>query len=262
MGGYYLCTAARAQRPYHVESIGIHLWSIEELCYYMKENVYLLDETILNEELAKWIGGELGLVHLEKVLRSALESGTPADFVMPIFEECGYLRPEELDEFQEEFSQVLIEPQDARRKMKADYLVNYGLYVRAIEEYKGILRVRAPGRLGVQFYATVLENMAVAYAHLFRFEEAADCLWESYSALRSRKVYDNYLRILPLFLSEARYHERLEKIRADRDHAADMRRETEAIFREAQSGAFADEWDALPVKERLEALKKEYIACI
>lgn len=261
MGGYYFCGIPKARRPYLVESTGLHLWSIEELCYYMKENVYLLDETILNEGLARWLGGELGLEKLQKALLHALEAGTPSDFVDPIFEECGYLPPEEFQKFQDAFAQVQIESKDVRKKMKADYLVGYGMYIRAIGEYKSILKNRAPGRLGIQFYAVVLQNMAAAYAHLFRFEEAADCLWESYSLLKSRKVYENYLRLLPLFLSERRYYERLEQIHADRDHAAALREDVAAIFEEAQSSRFAQEWDSLADAERLEKLKADYVAC-
>ncbi|MFS6557569.1 hypothetical protein VPJ68_19235, partial [Parabacteroides distasonis] len=91
------------------------------------------------------------------------------------------------------------------------------------------------------------------------FEEAADCLWESYNALKSRKVYDKYLRILPLFLPEKRYQERLSQIRADRDHAEAMKADTVAILREALESRFAKEWDALPVREQLAKLKRDYL---
>lgn len=257
--GYYLCRAQRARHPYYIESIGVNLWSIEELCYYMKENVYLLDETILNEKLCEWIANELGLERLAKIMLRALDTNSSAEeFVLPVFQECGYLTAQELAYFQEQLSQVQIEPQDVRRRMKADYLVNYGMYTRAVREYKKILKKRGPGRLGIQFYAAVYENMATAYAKMFDFSSAADCLWESYQTLKSRKVYEKYLRILPLFLPENKYYERLEEIRADRDIAADMKADTEAILQEGQDSAFAKEWEQLPVKEMLESLKLEY----
>lgn len=117
MGGYYLCGTPRAQHPFYIESIGIHIWSIEELCYYMKENVYLLDETILNEKLCAWLSEELGLKKLARVLLNAMEAGGPAmDFVMPIFQECGYLTRTELSYFREQLQQVQIESQDVRKK--------------------------------------------------------------------------------------------------------------------------------------------------
>lgn len=260
--GYYLCEIPRAKHPYYIESVGIHIWSIEELCYYMKENVYLLDETILGENLAQWIKEELHLPALAKTLAHALETGAPAtDFVLPIFRECAYLSEPEFSYFKEELAQVQIEPRDVRKKMKADYLVHYGMYVRAIEEYENLLRKRGKGRLGTQFYAAVLENMATAYAHLFRFEDAADCLWESYHALRSRKVYEKYLRLLPLFLPEERYRERIVQIKADRDLAAAMKADAETILREGRESAYAKEWDALPEKELLAKLKSDYVQC-
>ncbi|MDO4343257.1 MAG: hypothetical protein Q4C50_00490 [Eubacteriales bacterium] len=262
MAEYYLCRTARARHPYYIESVGINIWSIEELCYYMRENVYLLDETILNVKLCDWLGQELGLEKLRRVMMRALESqGGAEEFVMPIFQECGYLTGPELSWFHEKLMQVQIEPRDVRKKMKADYLVKYGLYVSALEEYDKILKRRSPGRLGIQFYAAVCENMAAAYARMFRFEEAADCLWASYSALKSRKVYEKYLRILPLFLPERKYQERLEEIRADRDLAAAMKEDTAAILQEAQQSDFAKEWAQEETPQRLERLKREYIAC-
>lgn len=262
MGGYYLCEAKRARHPYYIESVGIHIWSVEELCYYMKENVYLLDETILNEELCDWLEDETRLARLASVLRQALERGAAAsEFVLPIFQECGYLSEPQYQYFQEELAQVQIEPRDIRKKMKADYLVNYGMYVRAIEEYEGILRKQAPGRMGIQFYAAVWENMAAAYARLFRFEEAADCLWHSYSILKSRKVYERYLRVLPLYMSEESYRSRLAEIKADRDVAAAMKAETAALLAEAQESHFAAEWDGRSPGEQLAHLEQEYIRC-
>lgn len=260
MAGYYLCEAPRAQHPYYIESIRMNIWSIEELCYYMWQNVYLIDEALINEKLCVWIEKELHLSALAGTLRRVLEkNGSAEEFVMPVFRQCGYVKAAELSYFREQLRQVQIEPQSVRQKMKADYLVNFGMYVSAVEEYEKILDRRVPGRLGIQFYATVLENMASAYARMFRFEEAAACLWDSWQTLKSRKVYEKYLRLLPLFLPENKYYGRLEEIKADRDLAADMRADTEAVMREAQESAFAREWEEVELPDRIEQLKKEYV---
>ncbi len=262
MAHYFLCEARRAGRPYYVESVGVNLWSIEELCYYMKENVCLIDETILCGELVDWIRDEIGLAKLADELGAALEQReAPLGFVMPIFRACAFLPEVEYPILQSQIAQMQVEPQDVRRKRKADHLVGRGLYVRAIEAYEAILYRRGPGKLGVQFYAAVYENMAAAYANLFCFAEAAACLWESYNVFHSRKVYDKYLRLLPLFLSEELYRQRLEEIRADRGHAADMRADMRAIQRDGLEGAFAEEWDSYAPEELLEALKRDYQKC-
>lgn len=260
MAGYYLCETPRARHPYYIESTRVNIWSIEELCYYMCQNVYLIDDMIINESLCTWLEKELGLVSTAAHLRRVLEkNGAPDEFVMPIFRQCGYVPQAELSYFREQLRQVQVEPRSMRQKMKADYLVHYGMHVSAVEEYKKILEKRSPGRLGIQFYAVVLENMATAYARLFRFEEAAECLWDSYQTLKSRKVYEKYLRLLPLFLPENRYYSRLEEIKADRDLAADMRADTLNVLQEALDSDFAREWEAAALPDRIEQLKKEYV---
>lgn len=42
---------------------------LEELCYYFYHNLYLVDETILNENLCRWLQEELELPKLAAKLR-------------------------------------------------------------------------------------------------------------------------------------------------------------------------------------------------
>lgn len=51
MSGYILCQVKRAKNPYYISNISTNIYSIEELCYYLYHNIYLLDETIINEQL-------------------------------------------------------------------------------------------------------------------------------------------------------------------------------------------------------------------
>ena len=67
--------------------------------------------------------------------------------------------------------------------------------------------------MGVQFYAAVYANLASAYARLFLFEEAADCLWKSYETVRSNEIYRRYLATLSLFLSREDYEKRLDELK-------------------------------------------------
>ena len=260
MGNYYLCRTQRAKQPYLIESVGLRIYSIEELCYYISQNVYLLDETIINTELCEWLGKELGLTGLRKKLLDSLEKKEGIEkFVIPIFQECGYLSEAKLRFFQQQLSEVAIEPKDVRKKMKADYLVHYGMYVSAIKEYEKILSQKGKGRLGIQFYAEIWENMAAAYAGLFRFEEAAECLWESYQVLRSKKTYENYLRILPLFLSEQKYLKRLEEIRVDRSAAMELKNQTAAILEEAKESELAERLHKMEKEEVISYIQEKYL---
>ncbi|MDO4632941.1 MAG: hypothetical protein Q4B01_03690 [Eubacteriales bacterium] len=260
MSGYYLCTTPRAVHPYYIEHIGISIESIEELCYYLKENVYLIDETILNETLFSWLSEELGLKRLSSSLRHAADQEVdPAVMVNAIFEETGYLPPKEREYLRQQLLTIQKEDPQVRQKMKGDYLVHYGKYRQALAQYEGLLANRNIAGLGVRFYAIVLENMAAVYAKMFRFPEAADCLWESYETLRSKKVYEKYLRLLPLFLNESEYQEELERIRADRQEAERLRKDNEAIFAEALQSETGWRFEGKSREEQIEMLREEIV---
>ena len=58
VSGYILCQTKRAKLPYFIENISTNVYSIEELCYYLYHNLYLIDQTIMNEGLC------LSLIHI------------------------------------------------------------------------------------------------------------------------------------------------------------------------------------------------------
>lgn len=147
MSGYHLCQVKKARHPYFIESISTNIFTIEELCFYLEKNIYLLDQTIINEKLLDWIRDELGLVRLYRKLYEQLENGeTIGNFILPIFKEIGYLSHDEFRELQEKIRTIEIQPEDLRRKMKADYLVEYRMYNNAIQEYATLLKNRNPGK--------------------------------------------------------------------------------------------------------------------
>ena len=50
-----LCIGRYAENPYHIEKIGRNVYCIEELCYCIVQNAFLLDEDSFNRELFDWI---------------------------------------------------------------------------------------------------------------------------------------------------------------------------------------------------------------
>ena len=102
MSGYILCQTKRTKLPYFIENISTNVYSIEELCYYLYHNLYLIDQTIMNEGLCSWIQEELELPALAAKLRSKISKFASAeDIVYPVFKEINYLTYEELKEWYE-----------------------------------------------------------------------------------------------------------------------------------------------------------------
>ena len=67
-----LCQVARAENPFYLEDVDMHIGSIEELCYYLQNHLPLVDITFFSMHLLDWIEGELGAVRLAQTLHHIL----------------------------------------------------------------------------------------------------------------------------------------------------------------------------------------------
>ena len=118
-GKLYFMSGKTASMPYYIENISTNIYSIEELCYYFYHNIYLLDETILNEHLCDWIRKELGLERLYRRLYKILEEeeGT-AEFILAVFKEINYLSHQEFKKLNENLNLLKQQPAVQREKKK------------------------------------------------------------------------------------------------------------------------------------------------
>ena len=84
-----LCTVKTAEHPFYIESVGVSIYSIEELCFFLKENLYLIDKSIMNSSLCDWVRDELGLKTLSRKMSEAMERPDKdvSYFIMPVFAE-------------------------------------------------------------------------------------------------------------------------------------------------------------------------------
>ena len=213
-----LCTVKMAEHPFYIDSVGVSIYSIEELCFFLKENLYLIDKSIMNSSLCDWVRDELGLKTLSRKMSEAMERPDKdvSYFIMPVFAEIGYLSGKGLHALREELTRVQVGPEDERSKIRADYLVQSGRYTAAITAYRKILtRNSSPSSLGAQFYASVWNNLGCAYALQFRYRNAADCFLSAWKLVRSREMMRKYVSTLPLFLDEKEYRDTLESLGAD-----------------------------------------------
>lgn len=194
MSGYILCQVKRAQMPYYIENISMNIFTIEELCFYLHHNIYLLDETIINEPLCDWIRKELGLEKLYRRLYRILEeNGSVGNFILPIFKEINFLTHQEFRELNEKLEILEGQPPVVRQKKKGDYLVNNRMYVNAIKAYKGALLLVEDSNYGEQYAGEIYHNMGCAYVNLFQIQEACECFFRAYNKMHTKMSLKHYL---------------------------------------------------------------------
>ena len=197
MAGYILCQTQVASQPYLIENIQMNIYSIEELCYYLYNNIYLTDQTIMNEGLCRWVENELGLSSLARKLRGHTgKFDGIEDFVYPVFKEINYLSYEQLKSLNARLTAYDASSPGLKRKKKADCFMKNGMYMKAMNLYQGILDEEktmeestlqpeqtgkeAQGEETVSLLTGVWHNYGCAAARLFQMEKACECFMESY----------------------------------------------------------------------------------
>ena len=187
MGSLILCHKKRAKRPFEISRVHMRIYTIEELCYYICNNLYLIDYTIVNERLCRWVGDELELPKLAEELRRLLrENGSMEEFVLTILKESNIYAAAEIHKMQ---SQRDVE----KEKYKADTLQNSKEYESAILVYQSILNKDWDESVDKKFYGRVYASMGSAYGHQFLYKEAAKAYQEAYKICEQPDILKAYL---------------------------------------------------------------------
>ena len=206
MSGYILCQLKRAEIPYYIENISTNIYSIEELCYYFYHNIYLLDESILNEHLCDWIRKEFGLEKLYRRLYKVLEEnmGT-GEFILAVFKEINYLTYEELKVLNTRLQKFDKETPAMREKCKVDALMENKMYVHAIQVYQKLLDRKDLEEIREGLTECIYHNLGCAYSYLFQMDKAIECFRRAYEGGRSTEALETYLMAFSMSHSEDEY---------------------------------------------------------
>ena len=194
MGEFILCREQTALHPFFHETLSVHLYTIEELCYYMETNLFLLDKNFIGEPLFAWLKEELGLVGLSGRLRQIYQKSRDVYVcVEMIFQESGYYSGAELRELSALLERMRGKTEMECRKMRADRLLAAKKYRQAVYTYLELLQPEHTARMTEELQGNLMHNLGVAYARLFLFKEASEMFSEAYRKRKSEVSRRGYL---------------------------------------------------------------------
>ena len=231
MGDFILCPIRRAAHPWFLEGIGRNIYSIEELCYLITQDLPLMDETVLNEGLVVWLRLELRLHRLAQRLNHVLDQETfsLAAFVIPIMKEASYLNQKELQVLEFRIRTLEDQPTPIRLKMKGDALLENDCYAAAIRCYRKAMSYHETAPLGSQLLGSLYNNLGCVYARLFQLEEACDCFSRAYDEIHTLAPLKSYLLLTCLKDGREAYEAACSSCGLDPETKAGLDREMEEI---------------------------------
>ena len=207
-----LCVGEYCENAYTVEELGISVCCMEELCYCLKENAFLLDLSIMNDKLADWIGEECKVRELAKQLYPMIhKQGSLSVFVLTILQYVGMYGEEDLKQVEQVLKQGAGLSNLEIRKCQIDYMVEKRKYAAAIRGYDMLLEtwstLEAEGReiTSGKEKASILHNKGVALTGLMLYDKAAEQFREAWQSDPDRVHLDDYLAATRMELPEDAY---------------------------------------------------------
>lgn len=232
MGELILCNERSAEVPFYMEAASVNLYSIEELCYYVEQNLYLLGRNFMSEALCAWVEQELGMKETAGKLRGILAAeGSLTEFVTAILSSCGYCAGGEAEAVTERLREIEYKSESECAKLRADRYLENGMFAAAIGEYRRLLKKWEEDPL---LSGNLWHNMGTAYARLFQFGEAVSCFERAYGenrnieSLRECLLACLCLRDEEMFLAKADLYEVSTEERAALKRRYDLAGDTRA----------------------------------
>ncbi|MCM1056631.1 MAG: hypothetical protein NC517_03365 [Firmicutes bacterium] len=207
-----VCVGNYASTPYCVPGIEINVCCMEELCFVLKENAFLLDLSLMNDELLDWIERECGLKELARALHSMVhKQGSLSAFVATIQNYVGLYDVQTVAETEQVLKQGAGLSSIEKKKNQVDHLVKKKKYISAVRGYDSLIEKwqenveEGEALPAAECLAAIWHNKGVALARLMIYEKAAECFLTAYELEGRRDFYRDYLAAKRMALSESEY---------------------------------------------------------
>lgn len=173
MGKMILCRTKKAKKPLIVKGMGVCIYTLEELCYLIYNNVYVIGDDFFDEELLEFIEstGETELA--DRIAGIKSRRAGLAELVVTVLKYVDYYTVEEIEELKDILETLTTKNVYERLKVRGDAFLERRSYFGAIKSYSAIIDGKPDASLSGLFYAKVYHNMGVAHAGMFLYRQAA-----------------------------------------------------------------------------------------
>lgn len=203
MENVILCNGRYAQTPYLLEEENLNIYSIEELCYFLYKNAFLIQDDFFSDALLQWISEELLLEEWSKQLRILRDKEEILRCMEFLFQASGFYGEEEVKHVRSILKDSNHLSVIERKKIRADAHYKKQRYLKAAAEYEQLLKETAEDQ--VKFRAKLNHNLGVCAAAMFFYDKAADYFLQAFHLYPNTESYVQFLGSLKLSSSQEDY---------------------------------------------------------
>ena len=194
---FILAKGRMAKRPYDMPYTGKKIFSVEELCYYIYNNIYSINEDFFQLSLPTWLREELELPELADKLEEMIqENHGLKDLVVTTLCGCDYYQEKEIRKIVTVLDEINHLPLFRKKKIKADNYLRAGRYGKGLMAYRKLLRGSYAVNFTPEEYGDVLHNQGIAHFYTSSFAEAKEDFREAFVRNNKKDSLEHYLWIL------------------------------------------------------------------
>ena len=170
----YECIGKRSEKPYLIRNTMTGVYSIEELLYYIRENVFMLDPSDYGWNLVPFLKEDLLLPELSEKYEALLKRDAPfAERAALLFRDTAFSSESETETLRKALAMSEHMSNNDSHRVRGDFFIQSGRTAEAVMEYEAALELideeSAPGDA-----ARLLEGIGKAEARDFKFGKAAE----------------------------------------------------------------------------------------
>ena len=179
----YECIGERSNKPYIIRDTQTGVYSIEELLYYIRENIFMLDPADYGKPLAAFLRKELKLQDIGEKYSSMLEEERSfADRICMLYSHTGFAGEAETETIRKALTMSEHMSNNDSHRVKGDFYLRNGRTPEAVIEYNAALSLIDESQDPCDA-AKLLAGIGSAAARNFKFDRAREYFEHAHSLM-------------------------------------------------------------------------------
>lgn len=207
--------------PYYFNMSGMKVFSVEELCYYIYENIYAVNMDTFGEDLLYWLEKNMNEVSLTRGLKNLIKGGSTLKEIIRYFMNyVDYYTAEECKHLMQIIDDLSHQNPTESKKLEADNYIRYCRYMEAIRVYNDVIydmEHQAKDEVTREFKGDTWHNLGVTYTRVMNFSAAQECFKRAWRLNQNENSLKSFLWISKLMLDETSFFDAVENSSLEED---------------------------------------------
>ncbi len=239
--------------PFYFYISRTKVYSLEELCYYIYNNIYAITAEDFSEELIYWIDKALQEGSLANDLRSLKRNNASVKtMVLRLMSYADYCSNEDYMRLSARMDEIEHQDPLETKKIQGDNLVRFGRYMEAISAYTAVIgQLGDDERMTDEFRGNVYHNLGAAWMRLMNFRSAAAAFRQAYLLNKNVESLKCYLWALKMGGDESAFFDAVGEFKLSDAFVGELVRAYDAAEAGISVNAITDDRKALAMLEQL-----------